>query len=176
MNGYCKECSAKYHHDYYKANKDKVVEQQKQYRTEHIPKINTRNNNKKKLIMSLKTTCAKCGDDRQYVLDFHHIVPDTKLFNISERCLHSKAMVLAECKKCICLCKNCHSEFHYLYGVTPKKPVKDLTEYLGKDPYKMTIHSEKGDEQQRVTHDGATVESHAISSVQCSTSYDTWID
>jgi predicted HNH restriction endonuclease len=36
----------------------------------------------------------------------------------------------SEIKKCVCLCSNCHKEFHYFYGTKPKQPEKDLEHYL----------------------------------------------
>lgn len=83
-------------------------------------------------INSLKTKCVKCGDDRFYVLEFHHIDPSTKLFTLGDgrRQHKSKDDVLKEIAKCVCLCKNCHKEFHYFYGVKSEHPIEDLDKYL----------------------------------------------
>ena len=35
-----------------------------------------------------------------------------------------------EVSKCVCLCANCHREFHYFYGVVPNDPINQLAEYL----------------------------------------------
>ena len=75
--------------------------------------------------------CEKCGETRLYLIDFHHIDPSDKSFTIGDG-KHSKNKVLDEIKKCVCLCKNCHWEFHYLYGKCPKNPSEDLYEYLKK--------------------------------------------
>ena len=73
---------------------------------------------KKQEIQELKETykCAKCGESRGYVLDFHHIDPNKKEHNISRITSNSYSIEKAydEIKKCICLCSNCHREFHYL--------------------------------------------------------------
>ena len=37
---------------------------------------------KRKYIDSQRTACAKCGETRFYVLDFHHCNPDEKTFTI----------------------------------------------------------------------------------------------
>lgn len=83
-------------------------------------------------INSLKQPCVKCSDSRFYVIEFHHIDPTTKLFTISDgqKSHKSKEDVENEVKKCVCLCRNCHKEFHYFYGVKSEHPVEDLEKYL----------------------------------------------
>jgi len=69
--------------------------------------------------------CCKCGENRFWLLDFHHKDPKTKLFDVGF--LRSKGLmtkIINEIKKCIVLCKNCHSDFHYLEreeGITLKQ-------------------------------------------------------
>jgi hypothetical protein len=58
--------------------------------------------------------CSKCKDDRWYVLDFHHKDPNQKKDNISVLLRKSHKKLWEELKKCISLCRNCHTEFHYL--------------------------------------------------------------
>ncbi len=56
--------------------------------------------------------CTICGY-KKYIgaLDFHHINPSTKLFSLSVKGLcYSWDSILKEAKKCILLCKNCHTE------------------------------------------------------------------
>lgn len=80
-----------------------------------------------------KRPCEKCGESRLYLIQFHHIDPSTKSFCIGANATSKKANLLeAEVKKCVCLCSNCHDEFHYLYGAKPKDPVGSLEEYLGR--------------------------------------------
>jgi len=61
-------------------------------------------------------SCEKCGENRWYVLDFHHKDPKKKEIAIgSFRAKgYSREQIEKEIKKCIPLCKNCHKEFHYL--------------------------------------------------------------
>lgn len=79
---------------------------------------------------SLKTPCIKCGEIRKYVIDFHHIDPSIKSFNIN-LCIKERSWSTfkEEIQKCVCLCRNCHQEFHYLYGNLPTK--ENLLEYTG---------------------------------------------
>ena len=60
--------------------------------------------------------CAKCGDGRAYVLDFHHRDPKEKDSTIARLTANqaSPERLQTELEKCVCLCSNCHREFHYL--------------------------------------------------------------
>lgn len=73
---------------------------------------------KKQIVQDLKAKdkCAKCGDSRPYVLDYHHTNPSIKEESIARMTSNNYKIdkVLSEIKKCICLCSNCHREFHYL--------------------------------------------------------------
>ena len=85
---------------------------------------------KQKEIQDLKSQykCAKCGDNRGYVLDFHHIDPLTKENAVSRMIASNYKLdkVYNEITKCICLCANYHREFHYL----EKEKQITLEEYL----------------------------------------------
>lgn len=68
-----------------------------------------------------RTPCEKCGEHRWYVIDFHHRDPEKKSFTVARAVCRSLAIVEQEINKCDTLCKNCHTEFHYLnrkYGLT----------------------------------------------------------
>ena len=73
--------------------------------------------NKKKTVSEIKKNlkCAKCGEEREYCLDFHHIDPNEKDNTIARMTSNNYRLdtVLNEIKKCIVLCSNCHREFHY---------------------------------------------------------------
>ena len=66
--------------------------------------------------LKAKCTCVKCGDQRGYVLDFHHINPQEKENTIARMTSNNYTLekVYQEIEKCIVLCANCHREFHYL--------------------------------------------------------------
>ena len=59
-------------------------------------------------------SCIKCGESRWWVLDFHHHTPSEKKGNIGDL-KHSGCFKIlkAEMKKCVMLCRNCHSDFHH---------------------------------------------------------------
>ena len=58
--------------------------------------------------------CKKCGDKRHYVLDFHHIDPNTKQRPITYYKHLSMEVLKKEIRNCEVLCSNCHREKHYL--------------------------------------------------------------
>ena len=83
---------------------------------------------KQEKLIELKKTmpCKKCGCQKHYLIDFHHIDPAEKNFTISKNPHAKFETLLKEIEKCIPLCSNCHREFHYLekeQGIT-------LIEYL----------------------------------------------
>lgn len=104
LDYYCKECRTGYNPDTYRDN------------TMYIE--------------SLKTSCVKCGEDRPYLIQFHHVNNEDKLFEVTKCGNRSKSSIWKEISKCVCLCANCHKEFHHFYGNKPEKPIKSLQEYL----------------------------------------------
>lgn len=61
-------------------------------------------------------TCKKCGENRSYLLDFHHKDPNKKDFTISDKITKmSLSEMKKEIDKCDVLCANCHREWHYLH-------------------------------------------------------------
>ena len=71
---------------------------------------------KLELIELLGGKCSECGYDKNYAaLDLHHLNPDEKDFELNSRLLSNTNIdkILAEAKKCVLLCANCHREKHY---------------------------------------------------------------
>jgi hypothetical protein len=57
--------------------------------------------------------CQICGYNRhQAGLDFHHIDPNSKLFNMGTGMSRQWHVLTREADKCILLCSNCHRELH----------------------------------------------------------------
>ena len=59
-------------------------------------------------------TCRKCNETRIHVLDFHHVDPNEKDFDIGSASKYSTKKLKVELEKCIILCRNCHADFHFL--------------------------------------------------------------
>lgn len=146
---YCKECDKLNNRTYYSNHKKELIEKQKDYTNNNREKVREYQNkyanlhrrerkvylknlfdNKRDVLNSLKYPCVKCGEDRPWVIDFHHINPLTKSFDISDRYRGSIESIKKEINKCVCLCRNCHAEFHWIYGGNPENPELALQEYL----------------------------------------------
>lgn len=88
---------------WYTQNKQRCVER------------NARNREKrKKLVDTLKTACAICGETDVACLDFHHNNKDSKNICVSTMAAnaYSEKRILQEIQKCIVLCSNCHRKLH----------------------------------------------------------------
>ena len=76
-------------------------------------------NFRNELILDAGGECSFCGCKFNYknfaVFDFHHTDPLTKLFNVNKNNMNKlgKDKILAEAKKCILLCANCHRLHHH---------------------------------------------------------------
>ena len=76
---------------------------------------------KRKLeLISLKGgKCELCGYNKNIgALEFHHLDPSIKMFNLDERHLSNRTIdkILQEVEKCILVCSNCHKEIHSKLG------------------------------------------------------------
>lgn len=89
--------------------------------------------------------CEKCGYDRCIeALEFHHVVPTQKDFNISSKGYNrSWERVKVELDKCIMLCANCHREFHTQVSSLPWKRGSEKRAKSGKP---RSFHIAKQDE------------------------------
>jgi hypothetical protein len=67
---------------------------------------------KRKKINELKTPCIVCGFEHPEAIDFHHLDPSEKEFNVSGAMGKAWDKVKAEIDKCVCLCANCHRLHH----------------------------------------------------------------
>jgi hypothetical protein len=81
---------------------------------EHHSSLNSRHELEKRKILNGEICCKRCNYSGKNLssLDFHHIDPKTKSFNISDvicrnRIVNAKALEL-ELEKCEIVCKNCH--------------------------------------------------------------------
>ena len=79
--------------------------------------VSRRKKQLRKWFWELKTNlkCAKCSENHNATLEFHHRKPHTK-----EKAIHkmlddglSTKRILKEMEKCIVLCSNCHKKEHY---------------------------------------------------------------
>ncbi|QQG34078.1 HNH nuclease domain-containing protein [Aeromonas phage ZPAH1] len=63
-------------------------------------------------------SCSKCGYSKcKAALEFHHVDPRHKDFQISRRFTMKWENVMKELDKCIVVCANCHREIHEVLDV-----------------------------------------------------------
>jgi len=100
----CKECQREYSKIHYK-NHSKL------YKSRAV----SRHSKKREEFHQYKTNlkCSVCRENRWWLLDFHHINPEEKEYNMSRITDLSEAKVKEELSKCIVLCSNCHRDLHY---------------------------------------------------------------
>ena len=95
------------------ARKDKAYYRCKKCAVESV--VRRTRNKKIKLVEIFGGKCNKCGYDKcMGALQFHHIDPSNKSFGIASMAKNaSLEKLVAEAKKCILLCANCHAETEY---------------------------------------------------------------
>ncbi len=72
---------------------------------------------KQRMVDVVNGSCLICGYDGYIgALEFHHVNPATKSFEVNSRCKRSWDAIIEEIAKCVLLCSNCHKEVHA--GVT----------------------------------------------------------
>lgn len=96
-----------------------------------------RRRRKQNLVKVCGNACNICGYNKSFsALEFHHIVPEEKEYSISKTgTCHDIEKDLAEVKKCILVCANCHREIHDgLYSIEELKKsqifLEDIAEEL----------------------------------------------
>jgi protein-arginine kinase activator protein McsA len=100
---WCKPCFRQHEKDYWKSNSER---RQKSRERSIATAQKVRN-----FVFSylLEHPCEKCAENDPVVLEFDHLDPTDKLFNISEGLTRNGlATVQKEIAKCRVLCANCH--------------------------------------------------------------------
>ena len=104
----CKVCISEIDKEKYKTNHDR----QKKIRDRASEQNKLNREYLKRCKKFLK--CSNCGDDRWYVIDFHHIKDKEFELSYMVRSGFSLKRIKEEMRKCIPLCANCHRELHYI--------------------------------------------------------------
>jgi hypothetical protein len=107
LNSWCKPCVRERSKQWYEGNKEKANK-----------KSSKRSQDRRKWINEIKQQheCIKCGENHIACLEFHHLNPSKKKFEIARAINQSnveKIEILKEIEKCIVLCSNCHRKFHH---------------------------------------------------------------
>jgi transposase len=86
--------------------------------------------------------CRLCGYDRHLgALEFHHLDPSYKEFNIARRGIsRSIQRARAEAHKCVLLCSNCHAEVEGgIVQLDPDIRRSGVAQLAERDPVKVTV-------------------------------------
>ncbi|MFA5368967.1 MAG: hypothetical protein WC303_03130 [Candidatus Paceibacterota bacterium] len=101
----CKDCRKKYHKNHYDCNKEIYKDKAKKYKKSIMEWF---------IEIKKDLKCSKCGEDRYWILDFHHINPNEKDIDVSSLLnTANKKRILNEIKKCTVYCANCHRDLHF---------------------------------------------------------------
>lgn len=93
---------------------------------------------KRRAVDSLGGECCICGYKRCLkALLFHHLEKETKEFDISGMKVNNWEKIVKELRKCVCVCKNCHTEIHEGITEVPKNAQRFDESYVEyKNPIK----------------------------------------
>ena len=107
-DSFCRPCRVVYSRKYYLANKQRYAA-----RTAKAKRRIALERTRYLLDYFKSHPCADCGATDPIVLEFDHVDPSTKAFNIGTKlATHAWASVLAEIDKCEVVCANCHRRRH----------------------------------------------------------------
>lgn len=105
---HCKNCRNKWFKEFYSKNKER-----------HIKNVGIRNirvREESQLIinkMKEQYGCLFCSESTPICLDFHHINPEDKKYEVSTLVSAGNMIkVYEEISKCILICSNCHRKLH----------------------------------------------------------------
>ena len=87
------------------------------HKVRRIARVHERKQNLSKFYNEIKVNakCIRCGETHPATLQFHHLNPEQKDFNLAEavRRGFSKERIQEEMAKCEILCANCHAKEHF---------------------------------------------------------------
>lgn len=99
----CKQCCKVDGNNHYRSNKEKYVNRA----TKRNKKIYER-------YQAFKSTlkCQFCEEECPACLEFHHIDPSSKEYELSTMTRLGWKTFIEELSKCVCVCANCHRKIH----------------------------------------------------------------
>jgi hypothetical protein len=122
-----------YHREYMK----KRLASDPEFKERHLKRVHLndaryRDEVKLRLTEFKNKGCMLCPETEHCCLSAHHVIEDTKEFNVGDaaRMKISASRLTQELLKCVCLCENCHRKVHagilklpdQLVQIQPPKP------------------------------------------------------
>lgn len=110
LDYYCKQCKKDKNSKYYKMKSGEwQAERKRKSKLANKLKLDQ----SRQIIQQAKECgCKICGEKSFCCLDFHHLNPEAKDYNVSELRNHLPEQLINEISKCIVLCANCHRKYH----------------------------------------------------------------
>lgn len=109
LQNVCRECNRSKSRMYYANNRDKHLKTIYINRKKYVARA-------KALVKKAKSKgCICCGETEHRCLDFHHLDPKSKDFNLSlvaNGTITSIKRIQCEIDKCAIVCANCHRKIH----------------------------------------------------------------
>ena len=101
-----KDYFKEYYRSYYENNPD--------YRKQQRERAVAKGIENRKAYHEWKSTlaCVYCGERESCCLEFHHLDPKSKDYELSKISSKSIKFILREAAKCVVLCSNCHKKLH----------------------------------------------------------------
>lgn len=96
---HCKDCDKKRCHQYRQGHKTDSKKRNKKHRQAH-----------KDFIIQFHTSCWICNATKKLV--YHHVIPTTKLYSVTDMYNKPHNLIIQEIAKCISLCDSCHKRLH----------------------------------------------------------------
>lgn len=87
--------------------------------------------NKRRQNFKDQFVCCLCQESFKHCLEFHHLDPATKSFDLGNSHNLGPKKFLQELAKCVCVCANCHRKIHW--------GVLDTSQLLPIDPSKVIL-------------------------------------
>jgi transcription elongation factor Elf1 len=109
LQNICRACSSQRSQLYYQTRPDQHRQATRQRRALKRKSVKQKIDDIKQ-----RLGCRRCGENDIVCLEFHHIDPAGKDFDIAQAMTYEWPWetVLAEIRKCVCLCANCHRKAH----------------------------------------------------------------
>jgi hypothetical protein len=107
-SGKCKLCQHAY-------NKNHNVKNKVKY-SKYSKKANKKANDRGQQFINRHKSlvgCLKCSDKRYWLIDYHHLDPKEKDKPVPYYKNRTLDILKIEIRKCITLCRNCHTDFHH---------------------------------------------------------------
>ena len=117
----CKTCSRAYHRSAYMQKYSQDVAKRSKQRYDDVTD---------KIAIIKARGCVVCSEDTPQLMEFHHVDPTGKDFNIGPNKNRSWDKIKLELSKCVQLCCNCHRKVHAnLLSVIPEGNMVDVTDF-----------------------------------------------